>query len=100
MKSKHGMSRIETGVRSLDSLSGGGIPKGSVTVIGGSPGAGKTILTQQICFHNASEKRRVVYFSTLSEPTAKTVRYVSQFPFFDPEKLDTAIRFIDLGGIM
>ena len=57
-------------------------------MIGGPPGSGKTILSQQICFHNALADQRVLYFNTLSEPTAKTLRYLSQFAFFDPKKLE------------
>jgi circadian clock protein KaiC len=95
------LARITTGVRNLDDLFFGGVPSGSVTVVGGAPGSGKTILTQQICFHNASPERRVLYFSTLSEPTAKTLRYLSQFSFFDAEKLDQGgIQFVDLGVIL
>lgn len=94
------LHRIETGVRNLDDLLNGGMPRGSVTVIAGSPGTGKTILTQQICFHNASPDVRVLYFSTLSEPTAKTLRYLSDFAFFDAQKLEQAIQFVDLGGIL
>jgi len=101
MKKTKDLPRITTGVRNLDDLFFGGVPAGSVTVVGGAPGAGKTILTQQICFHNASAKRRVLYFSTLSEPTAKTLRYLSQFSFFDPSKLDDGgVQFIDLGIIL
>jgi len=99
-KKKPDLVRIKTGVRNLDQLVLGGLPKGSVIVIGGPPGAGKTIFTQQICFHTASETQRVLYFNTLSEPTAKTLRYLSQFSFFDARKLDTAIQFIDLGAIL
>lgn len=100
MKKKKDMARLETGVRNLDDLFHGGLPKGSSIVIGGPPGAGKTILTQQICFHNASSKQRVLYFNTLSEPTAKTLRYASQFNFFDAKKLDDGMRFVDLGLIL
>jgi len=44
------LPRIETGVRNLDALLHRGLPKGAVSIFGGSPGAGKTILAQQICF--------------------------------------------------
>lgn len=94
-------ARLETGVRNLDDLLHGGLPRGSVTVVAGPPGSGKSILTQQICFHNAGGDRPVLYFSTLSEPTAKILRYLSQFSFFDPAKLDGGgVHFIDLGIIM
>lgn len=98
---KNELPRIETGVRNLDALLHGGLPKGSVTVFGGSPGSGKTILAQQICFHVASAKRRVLWFGTLSEPTAKTLLYLNQLSFFDPKKVDAGdIQFVDLGVIL
>jgi circadian clock protein KaiC len=99
MTKKRGLVRIPTGVRNLDEILQGGWPEGSVTIVAGPPGSGKTILTHQISFHNASPTRRVLYFNTLSEPSAKTLRYLSQFDYFDAGKLDKAIQFIDLGGI-
>ena len=94
------IARIQTGVHNLDAILSGGLPKGSVTVVCGPPGSGKTILTQEICFHNASADNRVLFFSTLSEPTAKTLRYLQQLSFFDPKKLDGAVEFVDLGTIL
>ena len=93
------IERIETGIRNLDAIFKGGLPKGAVVAVSGPPGSGKTILTEQICFHNASAKTRVLYFNTLSEPTAKTLRYLQQFTFFDKEKFKH-ITFVDLGGIL
>lgn len=100
MSKNANIERIATGVRNLDSLVNGGLPGGSVVVISGPPGAGKTILTQQICFHNASPEHRVLYFSTLSEPTSKTLRYLNQFSFFDAAKLETEVQFVDLGVLL
>jgi circadian clock protein KaiC len=100
MTKKTSDPRIETGIRNLDAVFDGGLPKGSVTVLSGPPGSGKTILCQQLCFHNASPKSRVLYFGTLSEPTAKTLRYLRQLSFFDAKKLEQAITFVDLGVIL
>ena len=100
MTKKTDIERIETGVRNLDAILDGGLPKGSGIVVAGPPGSGKTILTQQICFHNAAAKNRVLYFNTLSEPTAKTLRHLSQFEFFDAKKIEGAIQFVDLGGVL
>jgi len=94
------LARLETGVRNLDAILHGGLPKGTVTVVSGPPGSGKTILTQQMCFHLASASQRVVYFSTLSEPTAKTLRYLGQFEFFDAGQLEQNFQFVDLGVIL
>jgi circadian clock protein KaiC len=99
-KKKTDIGRVTTGVRNLDALLKGGFPKGSTTIVGGTPGAGKTTLVQQICFHQASAKQRVLYFNTLSEPTAKTLRYMSQFGFFDHSKLVAGVEFVDLGIIL
>ncbi len=60
MTKKNDVTRIATGVRNLDGLLHGGLPRGSVVVLAGPPGAGKTILTQQICFHTASARQRVL----------------------------------------
>lgn len=100
MTKKHSLPRVETGVRNLDAILNGGLPKGSVTVIAGPPGSGKTILSQQICFHAASPENRILYFSTLSEPTAKTLRYLSQLDFFDAKKIEEDFQFVDLGVIL
>ena len=94
------MKRLETGVRNLDAILHGGLPKGSVSVLSGPPGSGKTILSQQICFHNATPAAPALIFNTLSEPTAKTLRYLSQLSYFDPKKLNDSVRFVDLGVIV
>jgi circadian clock protein KaiC len=94
------IARLATGIRNLDAILNGGWPLGSVTVVAGPPGSGKTVLTQQICFNNVSPKSRVLYFNTLSEPSAKTLRYLAQFAYFDAAKLETDFKFIDLGGVL
>ena len=100
MTKRTDIPRVQTGVPNLDAIFHGGLPKGSVTVVSGPPGSGKTTLTQQICFHNASAKGHVLSFGTLSEPTAKTLRYLQQFAFFDPKKLDGSVQFVDLGVML
>jgi len=94
------IQRVETGVKNLDALLEGGLPSGALVVVSGPPGAGKTILSQQVVFHAASAGRRALYISTLSEPTAKTLRYMSQFRFFDARALEGSVEFVDLGTIL
>ena len=100
MTQNSNIPRIQTGVPNLDAILGGGLPCGTVTVVSGPPGSGKTTLVQQLCFHNASPENRVLVFGTLSEPTAKTLLYLKQFSFFDAKKLAHDIQFVDLGVIL
>ena len=81
MKMKIVDKRIITGVRNLDEVLSKGLPIGQLTVLAGAPGSGKTILSQQIIFKNATPEKPAVFFQTLSEPTAKTLRYLTQFDF-------------------
>lgn len=92
------LPRLATGNAEFDALLSGGVPCGSVTVVAGEPGAGKTILALQMLFSLAVAGKKVVYFSTLSEPALKVIRYLQVFSFFDRSLLDNGmVRFIDLG---
>ena len=95
--SKHALiNNIETGVPGLDTVLGGGLCEYSFNLIAGAPGAGKTTLAQQIIFANATKEHPALYFTVLGEPTVKMMRYQQQFAFFDPAKIPSAIRFVNL----
>jgi circadian clock protein KaiC len=85
------MDRLLTGSAELDRILGGGLPPGSLVVVAGSPGTGKTVLAQQICFANASPERPAVYYTTLSEPHDKLVRHLEPFRFFNRSLLGKGI---------
>lgn len=55
--------RFLTGLPELDRVLGGGLVKGSMTLIGGDPGIGKSTLLLQVCNHMARMGRRVLYIS-------------------------------------
>ncbi len=94
------MNRRATGVPGLDLVLGGGLEPGSTVLVGGAPGTGKTILAQQICFANATEQRKAVYYTTLSEPHAKLVRHLEQFAFFDSGSLGRKVEHVHLGDLL
>lgn len=55
--------RFSTGIPEFDRVLGGGLVKGSMTLIGGDPGIGKSTLLLQVCNHMAKEGRKVLYIS-------------------------------------
>jgi circadian clock protein KaiC len=87
---------VATGVPGLDAVLGGGLCEFSFNLVAGAPGAGKTTLVQQILFSNATPERPALYFTVLGEPTIKMIRYQRQFSFFDPARVPSAVRFINL----
>ena len=54
--------RINTEIGELDRVLGGGIVPGSLILVGGDPGIGKSTLLLQVC-KNLSEKNEVIYIS-------------------------------------
>ena len=54
---------ISTGNSNLDFRLGGGIPRGSLTLIDGQSGAGKSVFTQQLTYGALKHGRRVVLYS-------------------------------------
>ncbi len=55
--------RISTGIKELDRVLGGGIVAGSLTLVGGDPGIGKSTLLLQVCRNLANAGREVLYVS-------------------------------------
>jgi DNA repair protein RadA/Sms len=55
--------RVETGIAELDRVTGGGFVAGSVLLLGGEPGIGKSTLLLQACAAMAVRGERVVYVS-------------------------------------
>lgn len=64
-------SRISTGVLELDRVLGGGIVKGSLVLLGGEPGIGKSTLILQICDKMKGEGK-VLYVS--GEESAEQIK--------------------------
>lgn len=55
--------RMSTGMSELDRVLGGGLVRGSLTLVGGDPGIGKSTLLLQVCRNLAQDKREVLYIS-------------------------------------
>ncbi len=94
-------ARLPSGSERLDEILNGGLLKNAINLIVGVPGSGKTILSQQFVFHNASAKNRALYLSTLSEPLDKILRYGQSLKFFDQAAVrDGHVVYEDLGQVL
>ena len=57
------MERRSSGIQELDRVLGGGVVDGSLILVGGDPGIGKSTLLTQLCAHMAGDGARVLYVS-------------------------------------
>jgi DNA repair protein RadA/Sms len=64
--------RLRTGMGELDSVLGGGIVPGSLVLIGGAPGIGKSTLTTMVLANLVAAGRRTLYVS--AEESAAQIR--------------------------
>ncbi|MBQ2404728.1 MAG: DNA repair protein RadA, partial [Lachnospiraceae bacterium] len=55
--------RSKSGIGELDRVLGGGIVEGSMVLVGGDPGIGKSTLLLQMCLLLVSKKHKVLYIS-------------------------------------
>jgi len=79
--------QLETGIKGLDDILNGGIPKGHCVLLAGSCGTGKTVMCHQFLFSGAAKGENGVYIS-LVEPSEKIIKNMSSFRFFDQKLVD------------
>ena len=78
-----GLERVRTGVAGLDTVLDGGLFQDSLTIVQGQPGAGKTILGNQMCFSHARGGGRAVYVTLLAENHSRMLQHLCGMDFFD-----------------
>ena len=95
------IDRLSSGQVRLDSILQGGLLRNAINLVIGVPGTGKTILSQQYVFHNATAERPALYLSTVTEPLDKILRYGETLDFFDPAALrEHRVIYEDLGNVL
>lgn len=71
------LPKAPTGIRGLDEITGGGLPKGRPTLVVGGAGAGKTLFAVEFLMRGATEYREpglLVAFEETREEVTKNVR--------------------------
>src|SRR5690606_33629751 len=72
----------------------GGLLQGSVTIVQGSPGAGKTVLANQMAFNYIARGNHALYVTLLAESHARLASHLAEMDFFDPSQLAESIFYV------
>ena len=86
--------RLSSGVTGLDTVLLGGFVKNGLYIIQGAPGAGKTILSNQICYAFAAGGGRALYVTLLSEQHERLLANLQQMSFFDAARVAHEISYV------
>lgn len=92
----HEMSRLRSGIGGLDAILAGGFVAGASYIIQGQPGAGKTILSNQIAFRHVADGGRVLYVTLLAESHERLFQALDGLSFFDRSRLGNEIAYISV----
>jgi RecA-superfamily ATPases implicated in signal transduction len=90
------LSRIISGVDGLDEVLGGGLVEGASYIVQGQPGAGKTIMANQVAFANVRAGRKVLYITLLAETHDRLFQVLGTLDFFDRSQLGITISYVSV----
>lgn len=88
------LKRLVTGIEGLDALLRGGLVEGASYIVQGPPGAGKTILANQLACGHVRNGGRVLVATLLSESHERLFQYMGTLEFFDPALVGDQIQFV------
>lgn len=92
--------RIPTGIPGLDTLLRGGFLTGGVYMVMGMPGAGKTILANQVCFHHVSQGGRALYITLLAESHTRMLGNLRSMSFFEPARIPESLTYLSAYSVL
>ncbi len=85
-----------TGIKEFDKLLDGGFTKGSIVLLAGSSGSGKTIFSFQWLFEGIKNNENGIYI-TLTEPLFKTLENLEKLSYYNKEAIENEkLRIVDL----
>src|SRR5580704_15609152 len=79
--SLEGLAKAPTGIRGLDEISGGGLPRGRTTIVCGGPGCGKTMLGMEFLIRGIEEHGEPGVLLAFEETPEEMTRNVASLGF-------------------
>lgn len=86
--------RLASGITGLDEILLGGFVTNGIYVIQGTPGAGKTILGNQLCYNHVANGGRALYVTLLSEQHERMLANLQTMRFFNPSCIARELNYV------
>ena len=81
VKSQEGLPKCQTGIRGLDEITDGGIPKGRPTLVCGGAGCGKTLFAMEFLVRGAAQYNEPGVFMSFEESSEELTQNVASLGF-------------------
>lgn len=94
------LQRLSSGVPGLDQVLGGGFFQSGVYIVHGLPGSGKTILANQLCYHQAAQGGRAVYVTLLAESHSRMLQHIHTLSFFDESAIPDQVSYLSAFNVL
>ena len=88
------LEKMPSGIEGLDVILRGGFLQGGITIVQGKPGAGKTILGNQLCFGHAAAGGRALYVTLLAESHARMLLHIGNLAFFRSSAIPDQLLYV------
>lgn len=92
--------QVPTCIQGLDEVLGGGFLRSAAYIVQGPPGAGKTILANQLCFHHGARGGTALYVSLLAESHDRLLGYISGMSFYDAAAVPDRVFYVSAFPIL
>lgn len=94
------IDKLATGIEGLDTILEGGVLRGGIYIVQGTPGAGKTILGNQLCFNHAARDGRALYVTLLAETHGRMLAHIGQLGFFNEAAIPDGVSYLSAFRIL
>ena len=88
------IARVPSLVLGLDAVLCGGFLQGGLYMVQGPPGAGKTVLSNQIIYSRAAQGDRALFITVLGESHGRMLAHLRPMRFFDPALIPEQVAYI------